>query len=163
MAELVARPLTADAFAPYGEVIDLRTAKTIPINTGLTTRFHDLVSVDVAAEGGKPLVNVFRSRPLPLPHRVRIMERHPLGSQAFIPMQETRFLVLVGRGEQALDESSLELFVTDGRQGVSFFRNTWHHFQITLGAEADYLVVDRGGPGNNLEEVEVEGEFVIPA
>jgi ureidoglycolate lyase len=163
MVELVARPLTAEAFAPYGEVIDLRTAKTMPINTGLTTRFHDLVSVDVAAEGGKSLVNVFRSRPLPLPHRVRIMERHPLGSQAFIPMQETRFLVLVGRGEQALDESSLELFVTDGRQGVNFFRNTWHHFQITLGAEADYLVVDRGGPGNNLEEVEVAGEFVIPA
>ncbi len=163
MAKLVARPLTAEVFAPYGEVIDLRTAKTMPINTGLTTRFHDLASVDVAAEGGKPLVNVFRSRPLPLPHRVRIMERHPLGSQAFMPMLDTRFLVLVGKGEDALDESSLELFVTDGHQGVNFFRNTWHHFQITLGEDADYLVVDRGGPGKNLEEVEVKGEFIIPA
>ena len=88
MRKLNCEPLTADAFSAYGEVIDLRDAAQIPINYGLTTRFNDLCSVDVDSEGGRTLVNLFRTNPVALPHTVKIMERHPLGSQAFIPMSQ---------------------------------------------------------------------------
>lgn len=161
MTVLRPQPLTSEAFAPFGEVIDLRNAKTMSINFGLTTRFHDLVSIDTATGGGHTLVNVFRSDPITLPHKVAVMERHPLGSQAFMPMGNIRFMVLVGSGEQQLDPGSLQLFITDGQQGVNYFRNTWHHYQMVLQQSADFVVVDRGGPGNNLEENLVTDELII--
>lgn len=170
--ELSARPLSAEAFADFGQVIDLAAPRGAPemrINDGLTTRFHDLFSIDTAADGGRPVASIFRSEPLPLPHRVRAMERHPLGSQAFIPLDDLPFLVLVAAAGGApgaaatLAAAQLQLFVTDGRQGVNLHKNTWHHFQIVLGRRRDFLVIDRGGAGANLEEARVDGEVWIPA
>ncbi|MFT7533819.1 MAG: ureidoglycolate lyase, partial [Gammaproteobacteria bacterium] len=152
---LIPQPLTSEAFAPFGEVIDLRCAKTQDINFGLTTRFHDLATVDTSGENGRPLINVFRSNPLPMPHQVKIMERHPLGSQAFIPMHQDPYLILVGSGEQEFEPDSLKLFITDGLQGVNYYTNTWHHYQMVIKQTADFVVIDRGGSGNNLEEVEL--------
>ncbi len=164
MPELTAQPLTTEAFQAFGEVIDTRTARQVPINYGLTTRFHDLATVDVVGDGARVLINVFRSTPITLPHAVAVLERHPLGSQAFIPMGTARFLVLVARGETCPDPASLRLFVSDGLQGVNYARNTWHHFQMVLGAPADFLVIDRGGPGDNLEEADVSDlDLTIPA
>ena len=169
MTELNARPLSREAFADFGEVIDLQHARRIPINDGLTTRFHDLFTIDVTDGGGRPIVSVFRTAPLPLPHRVRVMERHPRGSQAFIPLDpldNLPFLVLVGAGSGSrLRAADLSLFITDGRQGVNLHKNTWHHFQIVLGKERDFIVVDRGGDddGDNLEETRIEDEVWVPA
>ena len=161
--ELNAQPLTRRAFAAYGEVIELDGARQIPINDGLTTRFHDLCNIDVSDDDGRILVNVFRSAPLPLPHRVRLMERHPLGSQAFIPMDDLPFLVLVATDVDPVTASDLMLFVTNGWQGVNFHKNTWHHFQIVLGKQRDFIVIDRGGEGDNMEETVIDGEVWIPA
>jgi ureidoglycolate lyase len=158
---LEAVPLTASNFAPYGQVIELHSARQISINSGLTTRFHDLLDIDASQQGGRAIVNVFRTSPLPLPHRVTTMERHPLGSQAFIPMETTPFLVLVGKPVETPSESDLELFITDGQQGINLYCNTWHHFQIVLDHTQDFLVIDRGGAGNNLEEIEISGEAWI--
>jgi ureidoglycolate lyase len=160
---LHATPLTVENFSLYGEVIELDSARQITINDGLTTRFHDLVAVDAAEQGGRPIVNVFRTSPLSLPHRVIKMERHPLGSQAFIPLESTPFLVLVGKPVDKLSVADLELFVTDGEQGINLYRNTWHHFQIVLDHTQDFLVIDRGGTGENLEEIDITGEAWIPA
>ena len=154
-------PLTTDNFSDFGEVIELEKARQFPINNGLTTRYHDLFNIDADNENGHAIVNLFRTSPLPLPHRVTTMERHPLGSQAFIPMEETPFLVLVGRMGDALNADDLYLFITNGQQGINFFKNTWHHFQIVLDHTQDFLVVDRGGPGNNLEEIEISDEVWI--
>lgn len=162
MIELKPEPLTARAFAPFGEVIDPRAAETRSINFGLTTRFHDLATVDVAGEGARALVNVFRTQPIELPHRVRVMERHPLGSQAFIPMRATRFLVLVGEGADAVEIDSLRLFIAGDGQGVNYFRNTWHHYQMVLDRAADFLVIDRSGEGDNLDEREIAAAVCIP-
>lgn len=148
-------PLTAEAFAEFGEVIDLQTAMQIPINQGLTTRFHDLFSIDVDEEEGYAIANVFRTSPLPLPHRVKIMERHPLGSQAFIPMESHPFLVLVAPSVDQIRADDLRLFMTNGNQGINLFKNTWHHFQIVLNHRQDFLVIDRGGNGHNLIEQEI--------
>ena len=155
-------PLTRSAFSVFGEVIELEGARQIPINQGLTTRFHDLFTLDCCAEGGYPSVNVFRTDPLPLPHRVEMMERHPFGSQAFWPLDRYPFFILVAPPGDSVSADNLILFRTSGHQGVNFFRNTWHHFQIVTGNRRDFIVVDRAGPGKNLEEQPVRGTATIP-
>lgn len=146
-------PLTPENFAGFGAVIDVRGVAPRVINQGTTKRFHDLAPVDVAAQSGTPLLSIFRASPRPVPIAIELMERHPLGSQAFMPLNDTPFLVLVAEGEDAVvAPSTLRAFITDGQQGVSYARNVWHHPVLALGEETDFLVVDRGGPGENLEE-----------
>ncbi len=161
MRNLTPQPLTQAAFAPYGEVIDVRSARQIPINYGLTTRFNDLASIDTGDENGRTIVNVFRSRPVALPHTVKIMERHPLGSQAFMSLSNRPFLVLVAPPGETVCADDLQLFITDGQQGVNFYKNTWHHYQLVLGEQTDFIVIDRGGPGENLVEVNLQGEAQV--
>lgn len=158
-------PLSSQDFMEFGQVIELENSKQISINHGLTTRFHDLLNIDTSDQAGRPLVNVFRTSPIPLPHKVKVMERHPLGSQGFIPMSDQPFLVLVGRGtgvvEGRLQFDDLILFLTNGRQGINLKKNIWHHFQIVLNGIQDFIVVDRGGDGSNLEEIEVADDVWI--
>lgn len=161
MRTLTPEPLTAEAFAPYGQVLDVAGAEQLSINQGQTTRFHDLAEVQFDGEGAKTLINVFRSTPVSFPHKVEIMERHPLGSQAFYPTGEARFLVLVAPAGDEVRAEDLQLFITNGQQGVNFNVNTWHHYQLALDQQSDFLVVDRGGPGDNLEEVSLQGEAQV--
>ena len=146
-------PLTKDEFAPFGEVIETDGAERRVINAGSTVRFHDLARVDVAAAGGYALINLFRAQPLPLPLAVRLMEQHPLGSQAFIPLDTAPFLIVVAPAGAAPGPAQLRAFVTDGRQGVNYARGVWHHPVIAMTRETDFVVIDRGGPGDNLVEV----------
>lgn len=155
-------PLTRNDFSAFGEVIELADARHLSINQGLTTRYHDLCTIDCDAEGGHPSVNVFRTDPLALPYRVEIMERHPVGSQAFLPLDRDPFLVLVAPQGETVSAEELVLYRTNGLQGVNFFRNTWHHFQIVTGRRRDFIVVDRAGPGANLEQRSVLGNALIP-
>lgn len=158
--KLSPQPLTAKAFAAYGDVIE-PAGDPIVINEGFTRRFHDLAKVDVS-NGGHTLINLFRSTPKPFPISVTMMERHPLGSQAFIPLSPTPFLILVALAETStLTADDLELFISNGKQGVNYHRNVWHHYCLALERETDFLVVDRGGPGGNLEEVSLQGESVL--
>lgn len=180
-------PLTAAAFSPFGEVIDLDATalaqnsalQVMAINQGLTKRYHALTTIDTSAAGGKPIVSIFHTQPIALPHQVIEMERHPLGSQAFIPLGEQPYYILcaplssaplsstppssvspssisLGAGVAAAD---LQLFITNGRQGVNLRKNTWHHYQLVLGTAASYIVIDRSGSGDNLELSEVTGEI----
>ena len=146
-------PLTKRDFAPFGEVIETDGAERRVINDGSTVRFHDLARVDVAAHGGYPLINLFRAQPLALPLTISLLEQHPLGSQAFIPLHTAPFLIVVAPAGAAPRLAELRAFVTDGRQGVNYARGVWHHPVIALGRETDFVVVDRGGPGDNLVEV----------
>lgn len=166
MIELIPQPLTSDGFAQFGEVIELEQAEKISINRGLTTRFHDLARLDVLDQDGHATLNVFRTTPIDLPFRVETMERHPLGSQAFLPMHHHPFLVLVAPEPAPIRATELILFVSNGSQGINIFKNTWHHFQLALGTgestgPQDFVVIDRGGPGFNLEEVAIDGEAII--
>lgn len=149
---LLARPLDADAFRPFGKVIEPDNAAEIRlINNGTTTRFHDVAPVDVAEGGGRTLLSIFRGKPFALPFAVAMMERHPLGSQAFVPMEGRPFLVVVSPDEGGRPGEPVA-FVCDGTKGVSYARGVWHHPLVALEARSDFLVVDRGGPGDNLEE-----------
>lgn len=148
---LPVEPLTKEAFAPFGDVIEAADAEQQLINEGTTVRFHDLAAVDVGGEGGHPLISIFRATPRPTPIAIRMMERHPLGSQAFYPLAMYVWLVVVCEGTAAPDPATLRCFRATGEQGVNYRPNVWHHPLLVLQPQ-DFLVVDRGGPGDNLEE-----------
>ena len=148
---LTIEPLTREAFAPFGDVIELAGAKQIPINLGTTIRYHDLAKVDVTDEGGRTLVNLFRGQPRELPFEVTMLERHPLGSQAFVPLNDKPYLVVVALAGE-LDVTQIRAFVSSGWQGVNYAKGVWHHPLIALGEVSDFIVVDRGGDGLNLNE-----------
>lgn len=158
MRRLTPQPLTAEAFAPFGEVIEAGpAAEQRAINYGATTRFHDLAKVDVAEDSGTPLISIFRSTPLERPVRVKIMERHPVASQAFMPLSARPYLVVVAPPGE-LDPEAIRAFLAGPGQGVNYARGTWHHYSLALDEVSDFLVVDRGGPGDNLDEVELAAE-----
>ena len=147
---LRALPLTAEAFAEFGDVIDSTGHTPLLINDGMTERFHALARVETGAEG-HALINLFHARPYVLPLRLSSMERHPLGSQAFMPLDAQPFIVVVAPVGEQVRAADLRAFVTDGRQGVNYRRGVWHHSLIALDAPARFLVVDRGGPGDNCD------------
>ena len=152
MRPLTPEPLTAEAFAPFGDVIEASAATAMPINYGWTTRFDALA--DVAVGDGRATISIFRSKPL-APPVLKIFERHPLGSQAFMPLQGRPFLVAVAPPGD-FDAAKVRVFRAAATQGVNYARGTWHHFLLALDAESDFLVVDRdGGPGENLDEIEL--------
>jgi len=154
-------PLTAAAFAPHGDVIECAgAAEERLINYGNTTRFHDLARLDLAAQGGKPLVSIFRSTPLPRPVPVRVMERHPLSSQAFYPLSGRPYLVVVA-GTGDFSPANLKAFVAGPGQGVNYRAGVWHHYSLALDEVSDFLVIDRGGPETNCEEVFLEDEGIF--
>ncbi len=139
------RPLTAAAFAPFGQVLaaagDFRL-----INAGLCRRHHDLAALDFG--DGRAGLSVFQAEPRALPYRFDLIERHPEGSQAFIPMTADPFLMIVAAGPGAEPLA----FLTDGAQGINLNRGTWHGVLTPLAAPGLFAVVDRIGPGANLEE-----------
>lgn len=156
------KPLTKEAFAPYGDVIETEGGEQFMINQGTCQCFHDLANLDVTAKGGRPVIRVFRAQPFPKPIEVTMMERHPLSSQAFIPMNWASFMVLVAPKGEQLDSSRLELFMSQGHQGVNYHAGVWHYPLLVLTPDQDFLVVDRGGEGPNCDEVDFpEGDSAL--
>lgn len=153
--------LTPEAFAPFGDVIGIEGREAELINYGLTRKYADLATIDVGRDGGRPAVHLYRSRPVALPLRVEVMERHPLGSQAFVPLHGRPFIVIVAPAGDAPERDAIRAFLTDGTQGVNLARGVWHHYQVTLGEESDYFVIDRAGPGENFEEARIDPPLVI--
>ena len=155
-------PLTTAAFEPFGDVIEAGDdVHHFPINDGYTERFHDLANVDVMEKGGRAIINIFHSSPLKQPIAVKMMERHPLSSQAFMPLDNRPYLVVVAPAGE-LDVSQIKVFIASGKQGVNYHAGTWHHFCLALHEQSDFLVVDRGGEGDNCDVVALDGSLVIP-
>lgn len=150
---LTPQPLTRAAFAPFGEVIETQGSRHYPINGGFAERYHDLAGIDVVAGGGRALVSIFRGRARAMPVRLTLMERHPLASQAFVPLDDRDWIVVVAAGPDPCQPEALRAFRAGGRQGVNYSRGTWHHPLIVLTPGHEFLVIDRGGEGANLEEV----------
>ncbi|WP_170268439.1 ureidoglycolate lyase [Rhizobium laguerreae] len=154
------RPLTRSAFAPFGEVIEADPASMRFINGGTTERFHALAAAEATGEGARVIINLFRGQPRNFPYEVTMMERHPFGSQSFSPVSGRPFLVVVSEDEHGRPGRP-QVFLARGDQGVNYRRNVWHHPLMALGQAADFLVVDRDGPGNNLEEYFFETPYII--
>ena len=151
MSVILIEPLTSAAFAPFGQVIELDGAHHYPINNGMTERFHDLAKVELGGVHARPLISILRGQPYALPLTLKLVERHPLGSQAFYPLSTSPWLVIVATDEGG-SPTGLHAFRPAPGQGVNIAMNTWHGVLTPLEREADFLVVDRGGDGNNLEE-----------
>jgi ureidoglycolate lyase len=147
-------PLTREVFAPYGDVIETDGARHFSINAGAIERFHDLARVDVGVEeNGRTLISIARSNwSASAPYKVSFVERHPLGSQAFIPMDDTPIVVAVAPAGEKVDPVDVKAFVSNGKQGINYHRGIWHVPLISREKGQQMVIVDRGGPGGNCEE-----------
>ena len=152
-------PLTKAAFAPFGEIVELDGAERIGINQGFAERVNGLARIDVAAGGGTVNVSLFVAKARPRPIAISLMERHPLGSQLFYPGQDAPWLVVVCADPH--DPASFRAFAASGRQGVNYLRNVWHHPLLVTADDHRFLVLDRAGPGDNLEESWLDAQDVI--
>ena len=161
MAEkLTIQPLTKEAFAPFGSVIETDPAAMRYINGGTTERYHALAEAEATGEDAKVIINIFRGSPRNFPYAVDMMERHPFGSQSFSPIDNRPWLVVVAQDEGG-KPGRPQVFLAGGRQGVNYGRNVWHHPLMAMGAVSDFLVVDRLGGGNNVIEHFFHTPFVI--
>ena len=157
---LVVEPLTKEVFRPFGTVMEIDGAERRLINAGTTQRFHALAATDVEAEGGCTILSIFRGEPRTFPYSVTMMERHPLGSQAFFPLDDRPWLVVVAE-DAGGRPGTPRVFRAAGRQGVQYARNVWHHPLVAVARASDFLVADREGPGDNLQETDYPEAFVI--
>ncbi len=149
--DIIPEALTATAFAPFGDVLDA-TGDFRLINAGLCQRHHDIARLDFG--DGRAGVSIFNAQPRSLPYIFDLIERHPDGSQAFIPMTPHPFLIIVAKSPSTTPRA----FITNGAQGMNLHRGTWHGVLTPLHAPGLFAVIDRIGPGPNLEE----HRFAVP-
>ena len=157
-SEIKAQALTRAAFAPFGDVIDCAGDPDKIINAGLCGRYHDRAQLDFA--DGRAGVSLFRAEPRTLPHMLDLLERHPDGSQCFVPMSEHGFLVTVAPDENGAPGTPLA-FLTQPGQAINFHRGTWHGVLTPLHAPGLFAVIDRIGAGANLEEHPLDPGYTI--
>ncbi len=143
------KPLTQADFAPFGEVVESEGRDSYFINNGMAERFHALARVDTKGEGSYPVISLVKSKKFNLPRSVDHVEHHPLGSQAFLPLDQTPFIVVVAKAGEAPESEELHAFVTNGKQGINYHAGTWHHVLLTPYAAMDFICVDWVGEGNN--------------
>ena len=151
-------PLTTDAFAPFGDVLEVSGAPDKIINQGLCGRYHDQATLDFA--DGRAGISLFDAEPRSLPMRLEMVERHPEGSQAFLPMTQEPFLVIVAPDKGGVPGVP-RAFLTAQGQGVNYRRGTWHGVLTPLAAPGLFAVVDRIGAGANLEEHWFDAPFEV--
>lgn len=157
---LVPVPLTPERFAPYGDVIEASAGTARAMNDARFERFDNLCDVDLA--DGDVAIGVTRCRtPTSLPLRIDKVERHPLGSQAFVPLSRSIMVVVVAPPGEAVRADDLRAFVTNGRQGINYHRGTWHLPLLGFEAGQEFLVVDRGGDDANCEVHEFDEVIVL--
>lgn len=161
---LTPTPLTQEAFAAYGQVIEISdTANHFTINDGNTERYHDLANIQPGPDG-VAIVSIFRGLPRSLPFQVSMMERHPLASQAFIPMSGLPYLVVVApAGDAPTRAEQLQVFLCQGHQGVNYDTGVWHHPLLALDAVSDFIVIDRRGPNDNCDVIQLKQHGLISA
>ena len=144
---LALQPLDSDAFRPFGDAITADKVTPLSINDGYTERFNDLANIDVAARGGRPLVSIFRTQPFAMPHRLTMLERHPLSSQGFYPASSGRFIAVVAPAGASPSPGACSAFLCGPGQGLNLARGVWHHPLMPVDGAMDFVVVDRGaGP-----------------
>lgn len=159
MTTIKAMPITAGAFAPFGELLTPKPGPDRLINEGRCERHHALATVQRG--GGEAIISIFRSQPVSLPHECALLERHPLGSQAFMPLGPDPWLSVVAPDEDGRTGAPLAFLVPAG-MGINLRAGVWHGVLTPLDRAADFLVVDREGDGVNLEEIRLP-PFTITA
>ena len=151
---LQVQPLSAEAFKPFGDVIQANdAAKHFSINQGYAERYDRLALVDANDLGGQAGISIFRAKARPMPIELSVLEKHPLGSQAFMPMSGHAYLVVVAPGGNAPEIDKAQCFLASATQGLNYAKVTWHHPLLAL-HDGDFLVVDRSGAKGDMNCVE---------
>lgn len=158
MQKITLTPLTAEAFKPYGDVIETESRDYFMINNGSTRRYHQLGDVDTSDEAGNTIISIFQATPVQYPLRVTMMERHPLGSQAFMPLLGNPYLILVAQltGDLETDKlnpENIRGFISNGKQGVNYHKGVWHHPVLAFTGAINNKELILVGEGNNCEEI----------
>ena len=153
--------ITKENFSLFGDLISSNNTDPIDINSGYAKRFDDLANINTGENNGKTIVSIFTASKRIFPMKINMMEKHPLGSQAFIPMKETTFLTFVAPYGERPDINKVESFIIPPGIGVNYKPGTWH-FPLISTEDMNFLVVDRKGPGDNLiiENLDKENLFL---
>jgi ureidoglycolate lyase len=152
-------PITKENFAKYGDMISTKDIKPLEINNGYAKRYDGIANLNTSSENGETTISIFSALKRNFPMKIDMMEKHPLGSQAFIPMKETTFLVFVAPKEEKLDLNKIEAFIIPPGIGVNYSPGTWH-FPLISTEDMNFLVVDRKGSGDNLVIENLEKENI---
>ena len=147
--KLAIQPLSSAGFAPFGDVVEFEGHDSFPINKGMADRYHALADVELAGDQARAIISLVDSRKFDMPRQVDHLEYHPLGSQAFLPLDSSPFIVVVCPAADQPELERLQAFVTNGRQGINYRLGTWHHVLLTPYASMRFICVDRTGPGDN--------------
>ena len=149
MKLIKAKKITKKNFSKFGQLIDTSKKNPININDGYAKRFDNLINLDTSKKKGKAIVSIFKAKKRKFPMKIDMMEKHPLGSQAFIPMEDTKFLVFVAPRGDKPDVNKIQSFVVPKQTGVNYNAGIWHFPLISM-KNMNFLIVDRKGKGNNL-------------
>ena len=147
-------------FNPYGDLISSDDIDYIDINAGYAKRFDNLANIETLNGGGKTIVSIFSALKRTFPMKIDMMEKHPLGSQAFIPMKETTFLSFVAPPGESPEISKIQSFIVPPKTGINYKPGIWH-FPLISTEDTNFLVIDRKGNGNNLIIHKFEKEKII--
>ena len=154
------KPITKENFSKFGDMITTANIKPIEINDGYAKRFDGIANLNTSKDNGETTISIFSALKRSFPMKIDMMEKHPLGSQAFIPMKQTTFLVLVAPKGNKPDLNKIEAFLIPPEIGVNYNPGTWH-FPLIATEDMNFLVVDRKGSGDNLVIENIEKEEVI--
>ncbi|HLS51456.1 MAG TPA: ureidoglycolate lyase [Burkholderiaceae bacterium] len=163
MVVLKLQTISKQRFAPFGDLIEIADTPWFPINNGTTKRYHDLANVQVLGKDGRVGISLAKGEAFRFPLTVSMLERHPVGSQAWLPFNQTPFVVVVapnGPDDKPL-ESGLQAFYVEGHQGVNYHVGTWHHPLMAIDQVGDFIVVDRIGETPNCDEVALRQTYQI--
>ena len=162
MMEKIIKPklITRTNFVTYGDLISSDDIKPMDINAGYAKRFDNLANINTSKDEGKTVVSIFSALKRTFPMKIDMMEKHPLGSQAFIPMKETTFLSFVAPPGEKPDIDKIESFIISPRTGINYKPDIWH-FPLISTENTNFLVIDRKGDGENLIIHKFEKEKII--
>ena len=152
-------PISKENFAKYGDMISTKDIKPLEINNGYAKRYDGIANLNTSSDNGETTISIFSALKRNFPMKIDMMEKHPLGSQAFIPMKETTFLVFVAPKEEKPDLNKIEAFIIPPGIGVNYKPGTWH-FPLISTEDMNFLVVDRKGSGDNLVIENLEKENI---
>jgi len=153
------KPINKSNFLKFGEVISTENIKPIKINNGYAQRFDGIATLNTKNERGETTISIFSALKRTFPMKIDMMEKHPLGSQAFIPMKETTFLALVAPTGEKPDLNKIESFIIPPGIGINYNPGIWH-FPLISTEDMNFLVVDRKGSGKNLVIQNLEKENI---
>ena len=143
------KPITKENFSKFGDVITTENIKPLEINNGYAKRFNDIAKIDTSNENGETTISIFSALKRSFPMKIDMMEKHPLGTQAFIPMKETTFITFVAPLGKKPEINKIESFIVPPGKGINYKPDIWH-FPLISTENMNFLVLDRKGVGDNL-------------